>query len=312
MSYPYIGIWINRSHGAVTGSTITLKERDGGLLTAFLALFVSAAGAACWKILSYALHQYRARQEFLDGLHHQQQAVFRNSDSPARASWQMIKLTWYWRSHATNYIARTAPLAGLALLSLMLFGVAGIFSSEVTKAPGNEILIRSQNCGYPNLTDPNPLSGQAAFLTMDLNDTLAATVYQRACYGNSEDLPQCGHLIQQQLPWTSDDNAPCPFSPKMCSSGDRTAYKMDSGLIDSHDDLGINAPRKGRVQYRKVTSCSPIQTKDYEKKINETDIKSPIFGDTLIQYFYGDTATANYSYQYNTHILFENNGYTLE
>lgn len=95
MSSTYTGIWFNWGHGAVTGSTLTLNERNGGLLTAFLAIFVSATGAATWKIMRYSLHQYRARQEYQDGLHHQQQAIFRNSDSPVGASWQLMQLTWY-------------------------------------------------------------------------------------------------------------------------------------------------------------------------------------------------------------------------
>ena len=30
---------------------------------------------------------------------------------------------------------------------------------------------------------------------------------------------------------------------------------MDTGHIDSHQALGINAPESERVQYRKVTTC---------------------------------------------------------
>ena len=92
MSFTYTGIWINWSHGFIAGSTLTLNERDGGLLTAFLAIFISAAGAATWNIMSYALHQSRARQESQDGLHHQQQAILRNSSSRVRASWQLMQL----------------------------------------------------------------------------------------------------------------------------------------------------------------------------------------------------------------------------
>lgn len=63
-SYLYTGPWINWFRGLVLGSTIVLSERDGGLLTAFLALFISTAGVACQRVLSYALHQNRAKQEY--------------------------------------------------------------------------------------------------------------------------------------------------------------------------------------------------------------------------------------------------------
>lgn len=55
-AHMYTGVWINWSNGVVLGSTLTLSSRDGGLLTAFLAIFISAAGAALWRILSYILH----------------------------------------------------------------------------------------------------------------------------------------------------------------------------------------------------------------------------------------------------------------
>lgn len=117
------------SHGLVLGSTITLSERDGGLLTAFLALFVSAAGAACWRILSYAFHQYRAKQDFQAAVHHQQQAILRNTGSPGGAAWQLGLLIWYWRKHAVKPVACTLPLIAMAILNLTLFAVAGDFSS---------------------------------------------------------------------------------------------------------------------------------------------------------------------------------------
>ena len=317
MSFVYTGIWINWSHGAVTGPTITLNQRDGGLLTAFLAIFVSAAGAATWKIVSYYLHQYRARQRYQDALHHQQQAILRNSESTVGASWQFLQLTWYWRSNAPRYLVRTLPFAGLTLSILVLFSIAGVLSSEVTKAPGNETLIWSPHCGLLNITEPTSQRGQLAFRTVDTRDTLAAAAYERACYDNAENSLQCSQFIKKQLPWTSNLNASCPFSPEMCLLGSNTAYRMDTGMIDSHDGLGINGPKKDRVQYRKVTTCSPIQTKGYTTVVNDTQGGSPTLGDRLIQYFYGNFGVygeaeyTKYSYQYNSHGLLDSYGYSL-
>jgi hypothetical protein len=33
---------------------------------------------------------------------------------------------------------------------------------------------------------------------------------------------------------------------------------LDSGLIDSQDDLGLNAPPGDRLSYRRVMSCAPL------------------------------------------------------
>lgn len=63
----YSGPWINWSHGLLSGSTITLSERSGGLLTAFIATFVTIVGAELWKILCYILHQIRSSRTPQDG-----------------------------------------------------------------------------------------------------------------------------------------------------------------------------------------------------------------------------------------------------
>ena len=95
---------------------------------------------------------------------------------------------------------------------------------------------------------------------MDVNDTLAATTYSRACYGSSQNLLQCSQYPQQQLPWQVNLNVTCPFTDDLCIYGDSSAYEMDTGQIDSHQALGINAPKSERVQYRKVTTCKlPFQ-----------------------------------------------------
>lgn len=120
--FVHTGPWINWSHGIVLGSTITLSERNGELLTAFLAMFVTAAGAASWKIMSFALHQHRSPRDPQDGVHHQQQAILRNTDSPFGASLELAKLFWYWRKLALRPFLRTLPLVALALFNFLLFG----------------------------------------------------------------------------------------------------------------------------------------------------------------------------------------------
>jgi len=165
-------VWINWSNGVVLGSTLTLSSRDGGLPTAFLAIFISAAGAALWRILSYILHQVRASRELQDGLHHQQQNIFRNTSSPGGASVQFTQLIWYWWKFAKRPFRRSLPLAFFALLNLVVFAVAGVFSSQVTKAAGDETLVVSPNCGYwaaDNGTSQQTLFAQSS---KTLNDTI--------------------------------------------------------------------------------------------------------------------------------------------
>lgn len=113
---------------------------------------------------------------------------------------------------------------------------------------------------------------------------------------------------------------------------------MDTGYIDSHEALGINAPKVERVQYRKVSTCklvpyptlppffyclpkkiliqrtlgSPIHTKGYVTELNDTTPGDADSGDLLLQYNYGPVAgDTNYTYQYDVRNSLLSNGYSL-
>ena len=309
----HTGPWVNWSHGRVLGSTLTLSERNAGLLTAFLATFVTTAGAACWKILSYAIHQSRARREVRDGLHHQQQASLRNAGSAAAAAWQFAQLSWYWRKQAVRPLARNLPFLLLALFNIIVFTLASIFSSEVTKAAGNEALIRSPQCGILNLTDNvDFITKSANFNELEVNQTLTATTYARACYGKTKDPLQCNQYAQQSLPWTSDQNASCPFSPDLCFYGENAGYAMDTGRLDSRSALGINAPDSDRIQYRKVTTCTPLKAEEHVRVYNDTNPEDGAFGSTFIDFEFGEVVGVdNSTFLYNIHSAASNNGYVL-
>ena len=309
----YIGPWINWSHGVIRGATLTLSSRDGGLLTAFLGIFVTGAGASVWRILSYLIHQLRTSSEFEDGFHHQQQLILRNTGSSVGAAWQFFQMVFYWWKCARRPLLRALPLTMLALCNLLLFAVAGVFSSEVTKSAGNQTLIRSPNCGTWALNGTGSQLELFAYTSKVLNDTITAASYARACYGNTQNVLQCDQYAQQQIKWTTNQNASCPFASGTCILGDTAAYEMDTGPVDSHDVLGINAPQDERITYRKVTTCAPIHTTGYVEFWNNTNVGEVTYDDTFQQFFFGPIVdVSNYTYEYNEHTHYDNIGYGLE
>ena len=311
-THVYTGIWVNWSRGAIPGSTLTLSDRDGGLLIAFLAIFVSAAGGALWRIISYIIHQSRAKLRYQDGLHHQQQVIFRNASSPGSASWQLLQLMFHWAGLTKRPALRILPLAALALINLVLFALAGVFSAEVTKAAGNEALIRSPNCGSWDISFKTGPQEQAAFRSKTLLDTISASTYARSCYGQVQNSLACSQYSQPNIPWAVDRNASCPFSSGMCKLGDTAAYQMDTGLIDSHQVLGVNAPPADRITYRKVTTCSPIKTKGFAQEWNNTNRDAITYGDTFDRLYLGPIVdVSDFTYQYDEHTTSEWTGYQL-
>ena len=311
----YTGFWINWSRGRVLGSTITLSQRYGGLLTAFLGIFVTVAGAACWLIQSFFIHQYRAKNRPHSAMHHQQQVVLRNSNTAGSAAWQITQIAWRWRKTTRQSKLQSLSIVLLAVSNMVLFGIAGVFSAEVTEAVGTETLIQSPNCGYL-MQDPTDRPDLSAFDTvaglnaMEANDTRAASAYSRACYGNALSTSQCRQYPKPNIGWTNKTNAPCPFKGNICKDG-VGGYEMDTGLIDSLETLGINSKASERVQFRKFTSCSVIRTKEYSFDYNLTDITGEL--QQLIRYNYTSSSGdgSNYTYQYNKHNVVGLNTYSL-
>lgn len=121
----YIGLWMNRSYGPLKGATLTLTRQTGGLLIAFLALFVAATGRSFWKIVRYAIHVAVATDLSSDGVYHQRQAILRNNHLPIDAAWDLFRVRWAWRSKGRRLDARLSTITFLALLVAATFAISG-------------------------------------------------------------------------------------------------------------------------------------------------------------------------------------------
>ena len=295
-------------HGRVLGATITTSRRDGGFLTAFLALFVAIAGGQAWTIFSFLAHQYFARSAASDGLHHQRQAILRNSGTPGGAAWEFFLLTAHWGGRAKRALLRSFTWSIFALLFLTAFGVAGIFSSQVTKAAGTDTIALGTKCGFWLAGNYfNPAQGSQYDLKV-LNDTIQAATYAQNCYQVGRKPLQCSKYVQQEIPFTANTNASCPFDSKMCRAT-VPPYSVDTGPIDTHTTFGINAAPANRVTYRKVSTCAVLNGTGFAKVENITQ------GDEIehiIRVSLGPIIdVSNFTYQYNIHTASDNVGYQL-
>lgn len=314
----FTGAWVDWSRGAVLGSTLTLSSRWASVLTAFLALFVTIVSSCLWRILSYAIHQFSSTSQARDGLHHQHQLIFRNSTSPAEATKSFTETAWHWRRAGRKPWSRSLPLAVLALLFMIAFSAASILTGLITQAAGAQRLIVSGSCGFwafDASADVN--SRTVAMQNKDLNDTILAASYARQCYAQGSGLNnlRCSTYTKPEIQYTASEVS-CPFAdPSICSAPQ--ALQLDSGIIDSHRDLGINAPKSGRIGFRHVATCSPLKvTQKYVQVINSTGLDGlGLAGDRIRQYQYGTYTAAglgsNVTYMYNQHALIDGFGYEL-
>lgn len=297
--YIYTGPWVNWSHGLVLGSTITLSARNGAILTSFIAIFTTIVGTQLWKMLCFILHQSRASQEPEDGLYHQHQNVFRNSNTPGGAAWSFMLQSWYWWGRVRHSTLRSLPWALFSILYIFVFAVLSVFgSSEVVNAAGSDRLIRGSQCGHW-ATDGSS-AGLGSLRAKTLRDSQNAAAYARACYDGPIDTLKCNTYATPHIKWEGK-KADCPFKDGICY--ENNTYQLDTGLMDSHHDLGINTPKEERLKYRSVTTCSILKDKGYLNNNNVTQ---------LVTWSYGPTIGANYTFSYNKYALRTNLGYEVE
>ncbi|OQV03334.1 hypothetical protein CLAIMM_08386 [Cladophialophora immunda] len=263
----YTGSWVNHSKGSVTGATLTLSSSHGAFLVAFLGVFITLVGSQFWVLFSFALHQLNCTKTY-DGLKKQHQIILRNSGTSAGAAYELLLLpfSWWRRKDPTEHVENTCLwpflrrswiLSLAPLLSFGLFAGAGVLSSQVTKGAGDELLVSGANCGQWNFDAQAPMS---SYVEKSQNESQVAFNYARDCYGGSTSSTTCNTYMRQQIRWSEDQNATCPFKSGTCLLGDTAALKLDTGYIESHTVLGINSRGRDRINYRRVTTCAPLST----------------------------------------------------
>ncbi|KAI0015357.1 hypothetical protein F4780DRAFT_787088 [Xylariomycetidae sp. FL0641] len=268
-SYPvHIGIWTNWSRGQVLGSTLTLRRQDADLIIAFTAFLVAFVATRVWRILCFFSHRQYSQSAPQDTIYHQRQAILRNSATPEEGLLLLVRL--FLRELASKHRVGVLPLVLLATFCVGAFTIAGGLSSQISTAVGDEVLLNGDGCGYlPFALTSQDVRTAYAILPYNSQGISNAADYAEQCYSNAgAGQLDCNRLIKKRLEGTKDfkeDNrrsASCPFKDSMCRT--RSAnVRLDTGLIDSHKDLGLNAAPSQRLLWRYVLHCAPLVTAGY-------------------------------------------------
>lgn len=261
----YTGIWINWSHGKIRGCTLTLDQREANLLIAFTALFVTLVPVHVWNIICFAIHAFLSQPRKHDIVHHQSQAILRNYRDPGSAALALFRVAWTWRRK--HKIHQLLPLLGLTLVVSIGLSVATGFPSRISRND-HEVLLRGHECGQFSkvFSDSSIAPAQADRLNMALR-------YACQCYnGTSKTLSECGVLVNTRLKTNTLRHTDCPFG-SLCKPN-ITSITVDSGLIDSHKDLGMNAPEFQRFALRNVWQCSLLETHGHTSMMNISNTRS--------------------------------------
>lgn len=296
----HIGCWTNWSNGRITGATLTLTHLGGAFLTAFLALFVAFTGTSFWRLAAFGIHQTLSSDQPQDALYHQVQALLRNSENGSSALKTLIRISAAWRSQEYRPLYRLAPLIGFASVNVMGFAAAGLFSSRIGSALGNEVLLSGSACGTPYNSINKTLQDVMTIWNVYENQQITShTNYAQRCYSNAGGIEGCSPFVKSRLPTSTSMNASCPFRGNICRYTKQN-IKLDTGYLDTHFDMGLNTPPGMRIQLRVVNHCAPLVTDGYTESYEFSDDR------IYSRYMYGgaksdDTdkkASVNYTYQY--------------
>jgi hypothetical protein len=191
------------------------------------------------------------------------------------------------------------PTLCFTVLTIIAFTVAGGYSSRISSGMSDEVLINGYNCGI--LTENVDRNVSIIEENERYNSMMYADAanYAQQCYSeNSTEIPSCDRFVVKNLTTAATDTeASCPFPGDTCRRNNSN-IRLDTGYIDSHDHLGLNAQPAERFAYRYVLQCAPLKTQGYTSRVSFDNT-------TWVQYNYGavntetsDNVTSlNYTYE---------------
>lgn len=299
--------WVDYSSNHFDGAKLTLTDQDGAYLLSALSTLVTIAGGAFWSIISYIVYRRMAAKRLMDGLTAQEQLLFRNPSGALGDAFTLAQMSRKWRSQVPRGWLRPALLTVIPLAIWAGFAIAGVFVSHVTTPAykSNRVLVAPGNCGLVQW-ETQSLQDDIARVNKIATDTGNARAYAEQCYHSQSGALNCNELPVQSLNYNTSIVA-CPWSGDLCVG--HSAFQMDSGWIDSHNDLGINAKLKNRVQVRLVNTCAVINTTGLVRSLPDptTDGES-----NFLEFYLGSVPTvSNYTYRYSTHTVHALIPYTL-
>ena len=272
-------------------------------------MFITTVGAFCWAIFCFVVHQIRSSRQQKDGHFHQSQALLRNSPSPTGSLKQFWKLGYAWSGKGQKSKRRVAWLSLVAIIHLGIFQIAALLANRIYDT-NNEVLLRSRVCGKYNwdATDSERTLSTEAMLLSQRTTARWAMDYARTCYDTNATGSQCGGMVSKSLTRYQKIyyDQPCPFEGDICLDPQKGAVQIDSGLLDTNLDMGLNSRRGNSVGYRRVTTCAPLQTKGYT--VDRSAVSGELTGDVYRQYNYGKQLNGLDGEEYSPY-TFEESGF---
>ena len=119
------------------------------------------------------------------------------------------------------------------------------------------------------MNDSTPSINVGTVMQYQSQKCVDAFTYATQCY-RDDGIPlteACDSFAVPRLRYTSDRNASCPFGCDICKSNFGNIL-LDSGALDSIQDLGLNAGPHFTVRH--ATHCAPLMTSGFTETIRDS------------------------------------------
>lgn len=124
-----------------------------------------------------------------------------------------------------------------------------------------------------------PTTGKSiiGYSNLSINITSIAKQYAQACYSGAGSLSavSCSTYAVPSLDYSmhlEDEPCPVPGGTACFQPDDQTAQpiRMETAPLDSHYDLGINAPPDQRLKFQYRATCAPLAYDFVDRFANST------------------------------------------
>lgn len=272
--YIHRGGWTNWNENLFDGGRITTSKQAADLLMVFIGIFLVLMEAGLCSLITFGIFLWHRRDKVgrrsRDALWHQGQTVLRNSGDFMSIAGKYIALWQAYGWKKPQVALRVAPVVVLGVLTSGVFLLALPFLTTfvMLNEDGNEVLIKSKQCGLWEIETDKVTARRTTESSIRWT---TAMQYVDSCYEASGDSGLCDNfLYKRKLEWDKS-SVTCPFDDSACLGDDLPARKIMTKVLDTHWDLGLNAPPKDRVQFRRSATCSPIDLSGDLAEILEGD-----------------------------------------
>ncbi|PKS05536.1 hypothetical protein jhhlp_008053 [Lomentospora prolificans] len=283
----YYGLWNNHDEQFPFSLTLTVPTKTGNYIIAALSALVAWAGIAFSGIVAYFLHQYFAARKNKDVLDLQLQVLFRSESGALESAFEGVKLYWAWKNISKRVWWRIVPFSILAAILWATFIIGSVLVANVASDGYGDVFVTAvpEHCGDVGFgageltaaeinsveNDSSLRASRSAYESWFRHNLRWARTYSQAHYAISRlagtSSPPASRSRQITLPYAAEE-VDCPWTIDTRCLGvnntDGPALHLDTGLLDSHADLGINAPRRERVQIRKTATCGVVDTSKWD------------------------------------------------